>query len=309
MAISIMTACDLQFFYDPYAVLNNSADWKQLRSQHFVYHYIEDESDIDYSRRIKRFDGTDYQCSPGDIEGAIGEYLAHFEQWYQRLALLFGGDLSEHLPIHVYNYPSRQSQYELIGTYAAQSIEYAPMGSNEYRIHLGSEGVCAHELIHLFQLLLGNAPPLLSEGMAVALAGADWDGALYSDLPTLHIGNEAAYQQPRWQGKPLHQQAAQALAIKDFSIPIAYDPIPALRPSDLIYWGSNLSRQWYLYCISGSFVHYLVETHGWTPFLEWYSTIDSSTLSTKDFHTAFYQSYGCSFLQAEEGYIAMLEAL
>jgi len=309
-------SCDAPLFYDPYNVQGQTAHWQIVSVPHFTYHYLADPADEDWSRQIIRFDGSKYRCSPLDIEAAAGEYASHMERWYEQLRLLFGTDVARDTPIVVYNYPDIETQHELIGTWAAQSIEPCAPGVGFPIIHLGSEGSCGHELIHLFQTTLSNAPAMLSEGMAVALAGPSWqwaddshDSISYSDLNTLPVGTSPARGAPRWQNKDLHRQAAKAIAVNDTGISIPVPPIDGLRPSDLLYWGSNLSRQWYLYCVGGSFVHFLIETYGWEPFLDMYRHVGSSTLVGSDFEAEFQRVYRKRVVQVEQDWIDMLEAL
>ncbi|MCK9286218.1 MAG: hypothetical protein PHU24_04250 [Sphaerochaetaceae bacterium] len=314
--IASVSSCGMDLFYDPYNIEGKTYDWMTVSTEHFMYHYTDDTEDSDWTRILKRFDGTEYECESGSIKDAALEYARHFEMWYERLSELFGTDPAKHVPIDVYNYPSIETQAGLIGSKAAQSMEYAPVGSCGYVIHLGAEGVCAHELIHIFQTTKANAPPLLSEGMAVALAGANWTlkestrNIIYADLPTLPLSGSLAMLPPRWQNLDLHKSAAKAIGLGDFDdTSIRQVPIAGLRPSDLVYWGNNLSTQWYVYCVGGSFIHYLVFQYHWDRFLSWYEAVNSSVLLGADLLSEFYKAYGKTFIEVEGEWLAMLGAL
>jgi hypothetical protein len=316
----VCTGCS-QFGYDPFDLSSELLEWNIVpadAAEHFTYRYQADPTDDDWSRKLKRFDGSIFD--PATIPEteryaeAAAEYAAHFEAWYGELAALF--DREPVSPIRIYNYVDKEQQVSYTGGRADMYIDYAPADGGGIAVHMSHEGVCAHELVHIFQSSYGNPPGLLMEGMAVALAGAHWEGSkapfTYVDLPTLPTAPRGSFdtvpELAYWQNYPLHKLAGHVTGVNPVSSD-RYGEIPSredLRPSRIMYWGSGLSEMWYVYCLGGSFVHYLVQEHGWDPFLEVYRRSSSSQLQGESVEAVFSDVYGSGIAGLEEQWLEFL---
>lgn len=311
-------------FYDPFDTKQNLLPWKTIVSEHYTYYYQTDPADNDWSIQIQQFDGTRYiplTESPDtqDIDNAARAYVNHFENWYAALKPLFETNPSADKPLPVYNYTSKEQQIEYSGGSADMFIDYSLANGGGTAIHLGHEGVCGHELIHIFQASIGNAPALLMEGMAVALGGAHWESNpdTYVDLPTLPLPQYSGpVETAAWQNYPLHALAGHVAGFRKVETWSDGDKTngekpfnnTTLRPKDLMFWGSNFSNMWYTYCLGGSFVHFLVTAYGWEPFMEVYSHAVNTAFIGNDIFALFADAYGKSFDKLQNEWQKMLEA-
>lgn len=312
----LSTGCQV-LFYDPFDIKTSFLPWQIYSSEHFEYHYLSDKTDADWSMGLRRFDETTFTPRADNIPAAVQEYTRHFEQWYSALQKLFGTDPAGGAPMAVYNYVSKEQQIEYSGGSADMFIDFSTIDGDSIAVHLGHEGVCGHEMIHIFQSTLGNTPALLMEGMAVALGGAHWesDPDVYVDLPTLPLPDYAGpIETARWNNYPLHALAGHVAGFKNVEpwsdgeanngeiLFAATD----LCPEDLMFWGSNFSNMWYTYCLGGSFVHYLVSAYDWPSFMEVYRGSVGSALAGTDVFALFREAYGKTFTELEAEWEEML---
>ncbi|MFP4362786.1 MAG: hypothetical protein ACLFR1_02830 [Spirochaetia bacterium] len=314
--IFFFTGCQI-LFYDPFDIKSSILQWETYRSDHFEYHYLSDTTDDDWSMGLRRFDGTTFTPNTENISEAVKEFSNHFEGWYSALAGLFGTDPAADFRMAVFNYASKQQQIEYSGGSADMFIDFSTIDGDGIAIHLGHEGVCGHEMVHIFQSSIGNAPGLLMEGMAVALGGAHWESEpdVYVDLPTLPLPEYSGpVETAAWNNYPLHALAGHIAGFRevepwsDGEADNGEKPFGGtdLRPRDLMFWGSNFSNMWYTYCLGGSFVHYLVSAYGWKPFMEVYRNSVSSALTGTDVYALFEDAYGKPFHDLEAEWEQML---
>ena len=129
-----------------------------------------------------------------------------------------------------------------------------------------------HEVVHtVVMLTLGHPPALFNEGIAVALSTDPAAGVL----------------EPRWNGRDLDDIAAERLRAGE--IPALDRVLESRRFFDV---GEET-----MYPLAGSFVHYLIQNHGW-PGIKAYmgaSDFDDSAARTR---AAFLAVYGFSVDEA-----------
>ena len=180
-------------------------------------------------------------------------------------------------PITYNKYLSRVHMGDVTGTYNANG--YANAEGSAFEIHT-LWATDNHEVVHLYSSAFGRTVALFSEGLAVAF----------------QVNAPAGETVPKWSGTPVHTLARTFRAQGRLAPLLSIAATNSFRAID-----PNLS-----YPEAGSFVRFLIDTHGLDAIKRLYAASQPSD-SAERIAATFTSVYGVSLTDAERAWWMMLD--
>jgi|GEM_PF-6972247 hypothetical protein len=210
-------------------------------------------------------------------------YLESGEAFVEMATALFGG-ISRR--IDVYQFSDQEHWNEIIGTFGeavGAANPHHALGPEPQIFLVGYEDL-GHEIIHVMSQGLGQPPPaLFYEGLAVTYGGIH-NGEFHVPAGTASV----------FAGRQLHS-CAQSWVADDY------------MPHHVVsYWQKLTIDENGFYCLSGSFVKYLIDTYGLSRFLIAFREGGRSQLLGNSVEVALHSAYGKTMETLEEEWRAQL---
>ncbi|MBT3219084.1 MAG: hypothetical protein HN348_08335 [Proteobacteria bacterium] len=255
---------------DPWQIRLAEEDWQTKENSKLRLHYS----------------ATDRLLSDDDLAEA---YFDNCLGWHNYLDPLFGAP-DKQVQVYIFRDADHWNAVLYSGSAMSGAISTHNRYTSDPAIFLTAYPTVGHEMVHLFtQDDSHPAPGMLFEGLAVIFSGQPDDEYPDFDVPADTNGG--------YQDIPPHECSAPFAA-------------QGLHPIDFLsVWDGMMHGSQQFYCISASFVKYLVDEEGLDPFLHVLRKAGRASLLGPSVEAVLEDEYGRPYSDLEDEWLQVVENL